>query len=197
MSFGSGLDIFHFERLKFIFSYVKGRILDVGCGDGLVTSALRNKGYDVVGIDPFNSASDYQISLSDAKSKGGVFEKPFDTIILSEVIEHSGIDIISQSLFFLKKGGCVIVTAPQKNILSYLSYIVIGEEILKNIPYGTHDYESFIHLNDLKAYLFDHHIKIMDICGFNPMKRSLCHSTMYHYLLYGVYSRLPAKQDYC
>jgi 2-polyprenyl-6-hydroxyphenyl methylase/3-demethylubiquinone-9 3-methyltransferase len=187
MSFGTGLDSFHLERLKFIFPYVTGRILDVGSGDGLITSALRAKGHDVVSIDPFNSVSDYPVSLKTATLLGGVFNHPFDTIILSEVIEHGGIDMIKESLSFLKKGGRIIVTAPQKNILSYAFYIIMGEEIFQKIPYGTHNYESFIRLNDLKNYLFDCGIKIMDICGFNPIKRSLCHSTLYHYLIYGIF----------
>jgi 2-polyprenyl-3-methyl-5-hydroxy-6-metoxy-1,4-benzoquinol methylase len=107
-----------------------GRILDLGCGGGLLTYLLKQKGYNVTGIEPSPNFAEFaqnilrlnviNESLFDYKPKD-----KFDTVILNSVIEHITDPQLALSLVrkhYLKRGGHLIITAPNIESLEFLQY---------------------------------------------------------------------------
>ena len=137
------------------------KILDIGCGGGLLSEPMCRMGASVIGIDAskkniqvakFHAKKnklkiDYKVASPEAlktKSK-------FDVILNMEIVEHVE-DInffIKESSKLLKKNGVMFVATLNKTLKSYAFAIVGAEYILKWLPIGTHDWEKFIKPNDL------------------------------------------------
>ena len=137
------------------------KILDIGCGGGLLSEPMCRLGADVVGIDAskknievakFHAKKnklkiDYKVSSPEklrAKTK-------FDVILNMEIVEHVN-DIeffIKESSKLLKKNGIMFVATLNKTLKSYVFAIIGAEYILKWLPIGTHDWEKFVKPEDL------------------------------------------------
>ena len=137
------------------------KILDIGCGGGLLSEPMHRLGASVFGIDA--SKKNIEVAKFHAKKsrlkinyKVASPEKlktkvKFDVILNMEIVEHVE-DInffIKESSKLLKKNGVMFIATLNKTLKSYVFAIVGAEYILKWLPIGTHDWEKFVKPNDL------------------------------------------------
>ena len=150
----------------------KVKILDIGCGGGLLTEPMKKLGADVVGID----ASEKNIKIAKLHSKKNnlnikyvcvspenfTTKKKFDVILNMEIVEHvENIDFfLKSSSKLLKKGGIMFVATLNKTLKSYLFAIVGAEYILKWLPIGTHQWEKFVKPEELIDILKKYNLKL-------------------------------------
>lgn len=160
------------------------RILDVGCGGGVLTEPLCRQGATVMGIDASAAAIDvaqqhsatmqldiaYECSaIEDLSAEHG----GFDVITALEIIEHvdQPKQFIEACLKRLKPGGLIFFSTINKTRKSYMKAIVAAEYILRMIPRGTHDWNKFITPAELANYLRPHGYMLLDSTGllYNPI----------------------------
>ena len=162
----------------------KIKILDIGCGGGLLSEPMSRLGADVVGID----ASEKNISVAKLHAKKNnlnikyvcsspenyeVNEK-FDVILNMEIIEH--VDNVEQFLKscsnLLKKNGMMFVATLNKTLKSYIFAIVGAEYIMRWLPIGTHSWEKFVKPEDLIKVLKNYNLELEELAGmkFNLIK---------------------------
>ena len=146
------------------------KILDIGCGGGLLSEPLSRLGATVTGID----ASDRNIKIAKMhlkKSKLDInyycsspesFEakEKFDVVLNMEIVEHvDNVDFfLLKSSELLKKDGLMFIATLNKTLKSYVFAIIGAEYILKWLPIGTHDWNKFLKPEDL-----------IDICKNNSL----------------------------
>ena len=137
------------------------KILDIGCGGGLLSEPLSRLGATVTGID----ASDRNIKIAKMhleKSKLNidyycsspekfVVKEKFDVVLNMEIVEHvENVDFfLLKSSELLKKNGLMFIATLNKTLKSYVFAIIGAEYILKWLPIGTHDWNKFLKPNDL------------------------------------------------
>eukprot|EP00389_Voromonas_pontica_P012995 GDKH01020028.1.p1 GENE.GDKH01020028.1~~GDKH01020028.1.p1 ORF type:complete len:319 (+),score=41.75 GDKH01020028.1:124-1080(+) len=164
------------------------RVLDVGCGGGILSEALARQGAQVTGIDAseetVKTAEARRQSHSDALASRLEFhccelsdlvrERPagFDVVVASEVIEHvEQPDHFFQDLVACtKQGGSLVITTLNKTPESYMLGIVVAENLLGVVPKGTHQWEKFVpprHLRDLGKLANLHHVSTKGV-GYIP-----------------------------
>ena len=155
----------------------KIKILDIGCGGGLLSEPMSKLGADVVGID----ASKNNIKIAELHAKRSNLkiryyctspekfktETKFDVILNMEIIEHvNDVDFYLKSCSrLLKKNGIMFVATLNKTLKSYLFAIVGAEYILRWLPIGTHDWEKFIKPNDLINMLKKYKLEVNKLDG--------------------------------
>ena len=155
----------------------KIKILDIGCGGGLLSEPMSKLGADVVGID----ASKNNIKIAELHAKKSNLkiryyctspekfktETKFDVILNMEIIEHvNDVDFYLKSCSrLLKKNGIMFVATLNKTLKSYLFAIVGAEYILRWLPIGTHDWEKFIKPNDLINMLKKYKLEVNKLDG--------------------------------
>ncbi len=163
------------ERLK---------ILDIGCGGGLLSEPMKRLGADVVGIDA--SSRNIQIAkLHAKKNKLDIsyfcaspenFEtsNKFDVILNMEIIEHvDDVEFFLKSCSnLLKKNGVMFIATLNKTLKSYLFAIIGAEYIMRWLPIGTHDWEKFVKPDYLVNTLKKYNLTVNKIDGmkFNLLK---------------------------
>ena len=146
------------------------KILDIGCGGGLLSEPLSRLGATVTGID----ASDRNIKIAKKhlqKSKLNidyycsspekfVIKEKFDVVLNMEIVEHvDNVDFfLLKSSELLKKNGLMFIATLNKTLKSYIFAIIGAEYILKWLPIGTHDWNKFLKPDDL-----------IDICKNNSL----------------------------
>ena len=162
----------------------KIKILDIGCGGGLLSEPMSRLGADVVGID----ASEKNINVAKLHAKKNnlnikyVCSSPenyqinekFDVILNMEIIEH--VDNVEQFLKscsnLLKKNGMMFVATLNKTLKSYIFAIVGAEYIMRWLPIGTHSWEKFVKPQDLIKVLKNYNLELDELVGmkFNLIK---------------------------
>ena len=162
----------------------KIKILDIGCGGGLLSEPMSRLGADVVGID----ASEKNINVAKLHAKKNnlnikyVCSSPenyqinekFDVILNMEIIEH--VDNVEQFLKscskLLKKNGMMFVATLNKTLKSYIFAIVGAEYIMRWLPIGTHSWEKFVKPEDLIKVLKNYNLELEELAGmkFNLIK---------------------------
>jgi len=134
----------------------KLKILDIGCGGGLLCEPLSRLGATITGIDP--SKNNIEVAkLHSKKMKLNIkymccspenlnLKNKFDVILNMEVIEHvSNVDLFVQNCSkIIKKKGIMFIATLNKNLKSYIFGIVGAEYILRWLPIGTHDWNKFL-----------------------------------------------------
>ena len=153
------------------------KILDIGCGGGLLSEPMSRMGANVTGID----ASDKNIKIAKLHSKKNKLKinylcsspeklkitKKFDVILNMEIVEHvEDVNFFLKSCAkLLKKDGIMFVATLNKTLKSYLFAIIGAEYILNWLPIGTHDWEKFIKPKDLINILKKNNIKLDQLDG--------------------------------
>ena len=143
----------------------KVKILDIGCGGGLLSEPMSRLGAEVTGID----ASNKNINVAKLHAKKNNLDikylcSPpenlntkikFDVILNMEIIEHvEDVKIFLNSCSkLLKKNGIMFVATLNKTLKSYLFAIIGAEYILRWLPIGTHEWEKFVKPEDLISLL--------------------------------------------
>ena len=140
----------------------KLKILDVGCGGGLLCEPLSKLGAAITGIDPSNDnievaklhskEMNLNINYIRCSPENLNLKIEFDVILNMEVIEHiSSVNLFIQNCSkLIKKKGIMFVATLNKNLKSYLFGIVGAEYILRWLPIGTHDWDKFLTPQDLE-----------------------------------------------
>ena len=160
------------------------KILDVGCGGGLLSEPMCRLGATVTGID----ASDKNISVAKIHSektnlkinyfcsspeKFEIKDK-FDVILNMEIVEHvEDVNFFLKSCNnLLKKNGIMFVATLNKTLKSYIFAIVGAEYVLRWLPIGTHEWEKFLKPEDLISIQNKYNLKLDKINGmsFNILK---------------------------
>ena len=160
------------------------KILDIGCGGGLLSEPMSRLGAKVTGID----ASEKNIKIANAHLKKSKLKinyicaspeslkttkEQFDVILNMEIIEHvEDVELfIKKSSELLKKNGLMFVATLNKTLKSYIFAIVGAEYILRWLPIGTHEWEKFVEPSKLIEYGKRNSLKLEKINGmkFNPL----------------------------
>ena len=162
----------------------KIKILDIGCGGGLLSEPMRRLGAEVVGID----ASQKNINVAKIHAKKNNLDikyycnspenfeikTKFDVILNMEIIEHvEDVDhFLKSSSNLLKKNGIMFIATLNKTLKSYLFAIVGAEYVLRWLPIGTHSWEKFIRPDYLIDISKKYNLKLDSLDGmkFNLIK---------------------------
>ena len=173
----------HFKIKKDKPNYLKGlKILDIGCGGGLISEPMSRLGAEVTGID----ASEKNIKIAKMHSKkNGLnikyintspenfkdFEN-YDVILNLEIVEHvDNVELyINSCQKLLQRNGLMFTATLNRSLISYFKAIIGAEYILRWLPIGTHDWNKFLKPEELENYLSKEKLFTIDIKGlkFNP-----------------------------
>ena len=153
------------------------KILDIGCGGGLLSEPLSRLGATVTGID----ASDRNIKIAKMHLKKSkldidyycsspdkfVAKEKFDVVLNMEIVEH--VDNVDFFLFksseLLKKNGLMFIATLNKTLKSYVFAIIGAEYILKWLPIGTHDWNKFLTPGDLTNICKNNSLNLNELIG--------------------------------
>ncbi|MBD1134897.1 bifunctional 2-polyprenyl-6-hydroxyphenol methylase/3-demethylubiquinol 3-O-methyltransferase UbiG [Pelagibacterales bacterium SAG-MED47] len=176
----------------------KIKILDIGCGGGLLCEPMLRMGADVVGIDASNKninvaklhakKNNLNIKYICTSPENFKTEKKFDVILNMEIVEHvDDIDLfLKSSSKLLKRNGLMFVATLNKTLKSYIFAIIGAEYIMRWLPIGTHDWEKFVKPEDLTVILQKYNLKLDSLDGmkFNLIKDkwSLSRDTSINYI---------------
>ena len=178
------------------------RILDVGCGGGLLTEALYDFGADVTGIDAAGPGIKVAKIHADKNKKNiQYYEKTaeelikeskehFDIVTCLEVLEHvpNPKSLIASCFNLLKPGGFIFLSTINKNPRSWITAIVGAEYIFNLLPKGTHEFDKFIKPSVLAKYIRDAGGELIETKGmfYNPIthKANLNNDLGVNYLMY-------------
>ncbi|XP_066466222.1 ubiquinone biosynthesis O-methyltransferase, mitochondrial [Tiliqua scincoides] len=192
------------------------KILDVGCGGGLLSEPLGRLGASVTGIDPlednvrtaelhtsFDTTLAKRIEYKSCTLEDIVEEasETFDVVVASEVVEH----VADVEMFIrccgevLKPEGFLFITTINKTQLSYILGIVVAENVLGIVPAGTHDWEKFIAPEELERLLESNGFSVKTVKGmlYNPLFRSWSWTgnTSINYALHAVKSSVQGQSN--
>ncbi len=164
------------------------KVLDVGCGGGLLSEAMALRGAHVVGIDmgetPIQVAKlhsaesgvtvDYVKTSAETLAADSKDTDPlFDVITCMEMLEHvpDPAVTIHACMELLKPDGHLFLSTINRNPKSFLFAIVGAEYVLKLLPEGTHDYAKFIKPSELAAWVRQAGASVKEITGlsYNPL----------------------------
>lgn len=172
-------------RLDYIIEKIKSHyndisdleVLDVGCGGGLIATALAKQGFNVTAIDALQSnidiAIDYakknDIKVNYLKSTIEELdsEKQYDVVICLEVIEHveNTRQFILNLVKRIKPKGIAIISTINRTKKAYLLGIIAAEYILGWVPKNTHDYNKFLKPSEIYEMLEESNIEIKELKG--------------------------------
>ena len=178
------------------------KVLDVGCGGGILTEAMAHRGANVTGIDmgkaPLSVAKlhllesglqiDYQQFSAELFAKKN--QSSFSVITCLEMLEHvpDPVSVLHACFEMLEPGGHLFLSTINRNPKSYVLAILGAEYILRMLPRGTHDYTKFIRPSELAALARDAGFYMQKLSGmtYNPINRKykLGNDVDVNYLMY-------------
>lgn len=190
-------------RLQYILSRCNlnnKKVLDIGCGGGILSEELCKQGAKVTGID--SSSKSISIARQHAKQNNydikyinkSIFEITdlgiYDFVICFEMIEHINEpnDLIKKIKEHSSKKSGLFLSTINRNLKSFMLAKIMAEYVLDYVPKGTHQYAKFITPYELTMMIENNHYKLNDISGliFNPLDESfhLSNNTDINYFLY-------------
>lgn len=192
-------------RLQWIESIVGNlnskKILDIGCGGGILAESMAAKGAEVTGIDLAERSlkiarlhsleTGIEVSYEHISAEDMALQHPekFDVITCMEMLEHvpNPASIIHACAKLVKPGGLVFFSTLNRNPKSFLFAIIGAEYLLSLVPKGTHSYESFIKPSELARCAREAHLELIELKGleYNPLSKhySLTQDSSVNYLM--------------
>lgn len=177
-------------RLEYVRSHVRlrgSRILDVGCGGGLLAEAMAAEAADVLGIDlspdvldvarlhALESGISVEYRQISVEALAEAVPGTFDAITCMEMLEHvpDPAAIIRAAARLLKPGGSLLVSTLNRTPKAFALAIVGAEYLARLLPRGTHKYSSFIRPSELAGWLRDAKLELVDVVGlgYDPLLR--------------------------
>ena len=153
------------------------KILDIGCGGGLISEPMARLGGKVTGID----ASEKNIKVAKVHSEKNKLKidyinkspeqldgvEKFDIILNLEIVEHvDNVNFYIKSCYnLLKKDGLMFTATLNRSLMAYLKAIIGAEYILRWLPIGTHDWNKFLKPEELEKILHNQKFSTVDIKG--------------------------------
>jgi len=163
------------------------RVVDVGCGGGILTESMARSGATVLGIDlspkPLRVAelhaleSGARVDYREIAAEALAAEQPesFDVVTCMEMLEHvpDPAQTVAACARLVRPGGWVFASTLNRNAKSFLFAIVGAEYVLGLLPKGTHEYEKFIKPSELAAYARAAGLEVAQVSGmtYNPLTR--------------------------
>lgn len=162
------------------------KVLDVGCGGGLLCEPFARLGAAVMGVDASemsikvarrhaelqNLNIDYRHCLAEQLPDD---QMRFDIVLNTEVIEHVPQQqaLIAQCCNLLNPGGLLVLATLNRTFKAYIVAIVGAEYVLRMLPVGTHDWRYFVKPAELQDWLTERHLRVIDRIGmaYNPLSR--------------------------
>ncbi len=165
----------------------EARVLDVGCGGGILAEAMAARGAQVTGIDLSDKAlavarlhlleSGQQVDYRKIPVETLAAESPasFDVVTCMEMLEHvpDPASVVRACATLVKPGGQVFLSTLNRNPKSYLLAILGAEYILNLLPRGTHEYARFLKPSELSRFVREAGLDISELIGlsYNPLTR--------------------------
>ena len=164
------------------------RVLDVGCGGGILTESLAAQGANVLGVDAAeapigvaklhrhesNTWAEYE--LTTIEELEATSPEPFDVITCLEMLEHvpDPGSVIASCNNLLKNDGHLFLSTINRNPKSYLFAVIGAEYILNMVPKGTHDYDKLITPSELAGFCRSADLRVEDLTGmtYNPITQA-------------------------
>ncbi|HEX4944473.1 MAG TPA: bifunctional 2-polyprenyl-6-hydroxyphenol methylase/3-demethylubiquinol 3-O-methyltransferase UbiG [Usitatibacteraceae bacterium] len=163
------------------------RVIDVGCGGGILAESMAAKGAKVTGIDlgekalkvamlhRLESGVEVDYRLVSAEDAAEAEPGAYDVVTCMELLEHvpDPASAVRACAKLAKPGGLVVFSTINRNAKSFLFAIVGAEYVLRLLPRGTHEYAKFITPSELAAHCRTAGLAMADITGmtFNPLTR--------------------------
>ena len=178
------------------------RVLDVGCGGGILSDAMARRGANVLGIDLATKA--LRVAMLHALEAGtpsveyrevavealaADMPAQFDIVTCMEMLEHvpDPASVVASCAVLCKPGGWLFFSTLNRNLKSFLFAIVGAEHVLKLLPKGTHEYAKFIKPSELAAHCRAAGLDVAESSGleYNPITRRywLSDNTSVNYML--------------
>ena len=155
------------------------RVVDVGCGGGLLSESLAARGARVLGIDasedaiaaarehldPSRLAVEYRVATAEALAES--LPGRFDLVACMELIEHvpDGPDLVAACARLARPGGTVVFSTINRTAKAYALAIVAAEYVLGVLPRGTHDYARFVRPSELAQWGRNARLRLADVSG--------------------------------
>jgi len=175
-------------RLKFIEQrtpLVAQKVLDVGCGGGILSNALAKKGADVTGIDTaeasievarlhsLNTGISIDYHQTTAEQLSQVNPGYWDIVTCLEMLEHvpAPANVVNACSQLVKPGGSVYFSTINRNLKAFMMAIVGAEYVLKLLPKGTHQYKKLIKPSELIRWCEQSDLAIIELVNihYNPL----------------------------
>lgn len=164
------------------------RVLDVGCGAGLLSEAMAGDGARVTALDLspelvevaklhlLESGRQVDYRLQSVEALAAEMPGAFDAITCMEMLEHvpDPASVLQACATLLKPGGRLLLSTLNRTPAAFALAIVGAEYVARLLPRGTHDYKSFIRPSELAAWLREAGLAIEDVSGlaYDPIRRT-------------------------
>jgi len=177
------------------------RVVDVGCGGGILAESMAGRGAEVTGIDLsepalgvarlhlLESRQHVEYRLTSVEALAEEAPGSFDAVTCMEMLEHvpDPASVVRACATLVKPGGQVFLSTINRNLKAYLFAVIGAEYLLQLLPRGTHDYARFRRPAELSRYCRDAGLRVDEIIGmsYNPLGKiySLGHDTSVNYLI--------------
>ena len=189
----------HIERLAG--GLAGKRVIDVGCGGGILAEAMAKRGAQVTGIDladkplkvamlhKLESGVEVEYRLASAEDTAAAEPAAYDVVTCMEMLEHvpDPASTVRACAALAKPGGLAVFATINRNLKSFVFAIVGAEYVLRLLPKGTHEYAKLITPSELASHCRSAGLEEIDLTGmqFNPLnyRFTLNRDTAVNYIL--------------
>jgi len=163
------------------------RILDVGCGGGILSESMAASGARVAGIDlsdkalgvarlhKLESGAEVEYRLVAVETLAAESPGAYDVVTCMEMLEHvpEPASVVAAVATLVKPGGTVVISTLNRNPKSYLFAVIGAEYVLGLLPRGTHDWSRFLKPAEIAAWGRRVHLDLVEMIGmtYNPLSR--------------------------